>query len=463
MNANGVIGGDIGARPAPRRVLSRLKRVFVLQLALIAATTALGVLAAGFIAEQVLVNRALVGEAEYFWKHRARDADFPLPDTLNLQSWISSREPAEIPPVLATLPLGQERLVVDGDERIVHVSERGDERLYLLFQSQTVTRLAFWFGLVPLIFVLLVMYGFAAMTYSMSRRAVSPFTRLAAAIETFDFAARDAAELDLGKLRDAPDAETRVLVDALGHFIARSQRSLERERDFTRYASHELRTPLAVISGSISTLELAPLQGAPARAVDRIRRSTRHMSDLLAALLLLARDTRAVDCDQATDVGELVEHLVGELDGIARRSGHASEVPIVVERSSALHVRASDAPLTIVLGNLLRNARTYTDAGRVVVRVEADAVAVMDTGPGLDAEERHRVFEPFYRGESATPLDGHTTTPERAEGLGLGLAIAKKTCENQGWILSVESVPGEGSTFRVAFGETRVDQTPQSR
>lgn len=447
----------------PRRVQSRLLRVFVLQLALISAATALGVLAAGYVAERVLVKRALFGEAAYFWKNRETDRGYPLPDTLNLNSYLSSDAETPLPAGMATLPLGMQRLAIDGDERIVHVSERDGERLYLLFQDETVSRLAFWFGLVPLTLVLLVMYGLAWLAYALSKRAVSPITDLAGAIETFDFGSRDASELDLAKLRKAPDAETRVLVDAIGQFIARGQASLERERNFTRYASHELRTPLAVIAGSIATLELAPLEGASARAVMRIRRTTAHMSELIGTLLLLTRER--VDPSDAcmTDVGELVDTLVAELASL----GDERSVSLHVEHADVLRVRASEATLSLVIGNLLRNAWMYTEEGQVDVIVQSDAVTVSDTGPGLDEEACLRVFEPFYRGDTGgsfnrqvsrsldTERPSGQATPareQRSEGAGLGLAIARQICGNHGWILSVDSTLDVGSIFRVCFG-----------
>jgi len=457
----------VPADPEPgkhRRVQSRLLRVFVLQLALISVATALGVLAAGYVAERVLVKRALYGEAAYFWKNREGNHAFPLPDTLNLNSYLSSDTVTPLPAGLDTLPMGMQRIAIDGDERIVHVSERSGERLFLLFQDETVSQLAFWFGLVPLTLVLLVMYGFAWLAYALSKRAVSPITELAGAIETFDFGSRDASELDLAQLRNAPDSETRVLVDAIGQFIARGQASLERERNFTRYASHELRTPLAIIAGSVSTLELASLAGAPARAVERIRRTTRHMSELIGTLLLLTRGRVDPADTGVTDVGKLVDTLVAELASL----GNERNVSLHVDHREMLGVNASEATLSLVVGNLLRNAWTYTEEGRVDVIVEIASVTVRDTGPGLDEEASLRVFEPFYRGDTGAsvnrpakgPLDSSITSAAaadsmrgRREGSGLGLAIARQICGNHGWTLSVDSTVGVGSIFRVDFAK----------
>ena len=157
--------------------------------------------------------------------------------------------------------------------------------------------LAFYFGVVPLILVLLTMYGFAFFAYVLSKQAVSPITRLASVIENFDLNKRDANELNLASLDQSSNSETEILANALDHFVQRSSASIERERNFTRYASHELRTPLAVIQGSASSLELLELDGAPARAVQRIKRTSRQMGDLLNTLLILAREEKSSDSD----------------------------------------------------------------------------------------------------------------------------------------------------------------------
>lgn len=417
---------------------SRLLLFFVLQLALISLVTITGVLAASIVAERVLVNKALVGEAEYFWTRRLASPEFALPNTLNLQSFISSDELTSLPTSLEGLELGQQRVDIDGDDRIVHVSERNGERLYLLFQDETVTALAFWFGVLPLTFVLLIMYSLAWLTYYLSKRAVSPMTRLAAVIERFDFENRDASELDLTGLENARDTESLVLMDALQQFIKRSKASIERERTFTRYASHELRTPLAVIQGSLSSLELMPLEGAPARAVARMKRTVRHMTSMLEALLMLAREGRAAEQASPVDVNALLDREVAEL----LEFEEPKSIELTVHHEERLSVLTDDSSLSILFGNLLRNAWRYTAAGHIDVYIRAHSVSVKDSGRGMDENVAARVFEPFYRGERESDV-----TP----GQGLGLAIAGKICENHGWLISVQSVSEQGSEFLISF------------
>jgi len=99
--------------------------------------------------------------------------------------------------------------------------------------------------------------------------------------------------------------------------------------------------------------------------------------------------------------------------------------------------------LRIVLGNLIRNAYMYTQQGQVDVTIMANSISVSDTGPGLTEEEQRRIFEPFYRCDESG-----------GNGVGLGLALVKSTCDNFSWELRVDSDTGKGSVFTVGFGNS---------
>jgi len=426
------------------RVQSRLLRVFLLQLVLISVATVIGVFTASLIFERLLIKKALLGEAEFFWDHRADSADFSLPQTLNLAAYLSSDREKPVPLSYRALDLGQHRVDMEGQRQIVHVSERNGERLYLLFDGGTVSNLAFYFGVLPLIFVLLTMYGFAFFAYVLSKQAVSPITRLASVIERFDLNKREANELNLASLDQSSNSETEILANALNHFVQRSSASIERERNFTRFASHELRTPLAVIQGSVSSLELLKLDGAPARAVQRIKRTSRQMGDLLNTLLLLAREEKDSDSENAApiNVNDLADTLLAQLAVVHSDKNNQSDI---VHRRH-LFVKAPESVLSIVLGNLIGNSFSYTSNGNIEVIVDSNKIIVADTGVGMNADTINQAFEPFYRADMESAAAQH-----QGQHQGLGLAIVKHSCSNYGWDIQLESEQGAGTRVTISF------------
>ena len=308
--------------------------------------------------------------------------------------------------------------------------------------------LAFYFGVVPLILVLLTMYGFAFFAYVLSKQAVSPITRLASVIENFDLNKRDANELNLASLDQSSNSETEILANALDHFVQRSSASIERERNFTRYASHELRTPLAVIQGSASSLELLELDGAPARAVQRIKRTSRQMGDLLNTLLILAREEKSSDSDSATplNVNDLADTLLAQLSVVHSDKNNDSNI----SHRGQLRVQAPESVLSIVLGNLLGNAFSYTSNGSIQVTVDSNKILVADTGVGMDTNTIDQAFEPFFRADAENGTYQNTGQSD-GQHQGLGLAIVKHSCQNYGWEIELESEQGSGTRVTIRF------------
>ncbi|MFL6607693.1 MAG: sensor histidine kinase, partial [Pseudomonas sp.] len=94
--------------------------------------------------------------------------------------------------------------------------------------------------------------------------------------------------------------------------------------------------------------------------------------------------------------------------------------------------------LTAVMGNLLRNALHYTDQGFIRVSLTATGFVVEDSGVGIPEEKREAMFEPFVRGNE-----------KRGEGLGLGLSLVQRICENQDWTVSLSTMEPNGCRFEV--------------
>ncbi|MGM0562910.1 MAG: sensor histidine kinase [Pseudomonadota bacterium] len=419
---------------------SKLVRVFVIQVALISAVTVAGIYAAKVMLEDVLVREALKGEAAHYWQRREQNPDAAMPDTLNLLGYLAPVDrPASsnVPSAIAALPPGLHRARIDGKEPIIYIEDRGSQRLFLIFDEDSVSHLALLFGVVPLAAVLIVLYLLAWLAYRQSRKAVSPVVHLASVVEAMDFRDGHWHQLDAAAAEFAGNVEVDSLVSALNHFIARLEAFVERERHFTRDASHELRTPIAVLRSALEVIE-RKYGGEGDKTIARMNRTLKDMEALIETLLLLARDESERLTETVVSLNRLVEEDIEALKLIHR----GKPLDVVVEERSPLQVLAPEKVVSILVGNLLRNAFNYTPEGTIKVIIGDQWLEVSDSGVGMSHQQLEAVTEPFYRGGQLADSPGH----------GLGMAIVKRLCQRYRWRLSVTSSIGEGTQVRIHFG-----------
>ena len=425
--------------PMPGGITGKLIRVYLLQMLFISVITVLGVVVAAIIVEKVMVRYALEDEAKHYWKHLAQNPGHSVPNTDNLLGFLAVEgDFSKVPVAFHNVKPGFGREPYKGREPIVYVEDKGQLRLFLVFDEDNVGQLSFYFGIVPLSLALLVIYLSAWLAYRSSQRSLSPMVSLAQTMRHFDLRKHDLDALPLDDYtRLGVEDEVRVLADSLHKFTERLKQQLQREQEFTRDVSHELRTPLAVIRGSLEMLEKHPLTGPQQRAVNRINTTSRDMLSLIETLLLLARDSDAGSArHEEMVVNDVAKLLIEQIEVTHNRDQH---VVIELEASALLTVTAPGQAVGIVLGNLLRNACNYTPDGKVVVSIDGQSVSIRDTGAGIDQEALARVQQPFERGTST------------GSGYGLGLDIVKRLCERYRWDLSIQSVAGQGTVVRVGF------------
>lgn len=272
--------------------------------------------------------------------------------------------------------------------------------------------------------------------YLLVRRALAP-------IDQITRTARRISAEDLSRRLNLPATNDEVgrLAATFDDMLARLDQAFHRERQFTADASHELRTPLAAMQAILSVtraqrrtpedyeLALADL----ADETDRLRGLTED-------LLRLARgETQPSGAREKIDLSTLLCDVADSLRPLAEAKGLAltSDVP------AGLALTGDSDALIRLFVNLLDNAVKYTERGGVTVSGRADVdglrVVVADTGIGIPAEHLPHLFDRFYRVDK-----GRTE-----HGTGLGLAIAQQITRAHGGALTVDSVPGVGTTFTV--------------
>lgn len=419
------------------RVRAWLGRAFMLQVSLISFAAVVGVFMASALLERGLIRAALADEVRHFWQQRDANAEFQLPNTRNLRGYFDDGAPAE----LQALQPGYHDWKKDGLDFTVNVTERDGRRLYLVFDRSNVNRLAAYYGLVPLAGVLLLLYVSAWLAFHRLRRAVSPMIALARKVRELD---ADPANIERLQSLEVPvdaDEEVRELTGALLRYSQRLALFLERERQFTRDASHELRSPLTVIRMAASLLLEDPdLPPARRRTAERIQRACQDMEALTHAFLLLARESETGLPMEALCVNDVVA------EEMERAKLLAAEKPVRAELRAThrVYLEAPEQVVSILLGNLLRNAFSYTDAGEVVVEIGAGTVRIRDTGAGMAEDRIEAMFRPFVRGEDS-----------RRGGHGVGLTIVRRLSDRFGWPLQVASQPGVGTTIDITFPASR--------
>jgi len=226
---------------------------------------------------------------------------------------------------------------------------------------------------------------------------------------------------------------------------ARRSEELAALRDsLVAVVSHELRTPLTSITGYLEMLEedagnLTPQQNA---YLGIVRRGSERLMALVEELLLVVEADRGLlhVQDDVVDVPTLVDDTVES----ARPAADARTIVLRAEHGTSGAVVADHRRLSQLLDNLVSNAIKFTpDGGRVVVRSGRRdgqlVLEVTDTGDGIAAEDRERLFDPFFRAREATV--------NAVPGTGLGLTIAKAIVDAHHGALEVDS-SGEGTTFR---------------
>lgn len=417
----------------------RIIIAFALMSALVAGAFAMGIVATVHLVEEKLISAGLGGDLQRLllmdnmseWSHR------PEPDQL----FYFSGGPGdfELPRDLRHLGAGfhevfREQLSYHAMVEIV------DGRHYVLLQDQSdfEERERVLFAVVLVGFVLSLALA-VFLGWVLARKVMAPVVRLARQVRHRDQLlglapplAPDYAADEVGELAVAFDAT-----------LGRLRKALNRERLFTSDVSHELRTPLMVLASSCELLLENPGIDQRGRAqVERIARACEEMRELVQTFLMLARaQHEAAGMSPQVTLQQVTEDLLG----LWREPIEAKGLQLILEPGQPLPMRYNATLLHAVMGNLLRNALHYTDSGFIRLTLLPTGFLVEDSGVGIPEEKREAMFEPFVRGSE-----------NRGEGLGLGLSLVQRICENQGWSVSLTTREPTGCRFQVELSPISV-------
>lgn len=243
------------------------------------------------------------------------------------------------------------------------------------------------------------------------------------------------------------------LAATLNQMMARLERSFAALRRFTADASHELKTPLTVVRAGVERAITRPnLPQETLAGLEETLQEVNRMTELLESLLTLARadEGRAELHREPVDLRTIMEEAEETAELLAEQAGVTVELRMPAE---PVVFPADRSRLRQLILNLVENAVKYTPrGGRVSVELGKSnggvVLTVADTGIGIAPGDLPHIFDRFWRVDQA-----RTRTSERP-GVGLGLAITKWIAEAHGGTIDVQSRPGRGTTFTVAFPES---------
>jgi signal transduction histidine kinase len=253
-----------------------------------------------------------------------------------------------------------------------------------------------------------------------------------------------------GNLRYRVKVTTRDEVGALGKsfnsMAANLEKSEQSRRRLISDVTHELRTPLTIIDGTVEGI-LDGVFPADKEHLDTIREQSRLLTHLAADLreISLAESGQLQLQKSEIDIKELAGKKIDQFESLAAQKN----IRLTLTAADNLpQIQADARRIDQVLTNLLSNALRHTPAGgRIEVAIRNDTeeltITVADNGEGIPAEHLPYIFDRFYRvADSRSRREG---------GAGLGLAIVKQMVEAHGGRVSVQSTPGQGTTFTVSL------------
>lgn len=254
--------------------------------------------------------------------------------------------------------------------------------------------------------VAVMIFLFASLLLRLSQSLIEPINTLKSQL--------DQHQGDPTQIFTVPEGsanEFQTLATELNEYRSEINSMMKREQAFARYASHELRTPLTVMKGSSSLLARSANTDFQIRQVKRIQEATQQMSTMVDALLGLVRYERNAD---DTPVRNISDEEFTQIVSLSQAQADEKGLCLDIQISGNPTTRATNAVLTIVLGNLIRNGIAATSHGVIYITMDQDTISIRDEG------------------------EGFSTTPH-SDGHGLGLMIVDDLCQRYGWQFSIGS------------------------
>ncbi len=384
--------------------------------------------------EQTLLNTLVGHELDKILLSYEDGEPIQLPHSAALQTYLLSQaQRQEIPSFLADLPPRiHENIENEGRSYHVAITDVHDDRLYIAFDITEIKKheLEFTFvlataGIIAPILVLVI-----AVRYI--NRVVKPVSAIAMEVSELNPDQRNVRLTGNYK-----GYEVSQIAGAINQYIERLDWFVEHEQFFTTSASHELKTPVTIIRTSVELAENIHSQSPQTiEYLQRIDRAAVKMEDIIEGLLFLARETKETFSQDFEPVS-IYDVVCSTLEDSRYLDEH-DNIELELDPANDFMVKADRAHLSIVIGNLIRNAIFHSPEGSIKVRFVDRVFSISDAGEGIPSEDLAHVFKRGFQGS----VSGNH---------GLGLYISKKICDRYHWTIHLSSTRETGTCAEVCF------------
>lgn len=376
--------------------------------------------------------------------------------------WLESPKhlATRLPPELRALSPGMHRLPQQMGQQHVLVSEILDGRLYVMYDSAVVAQQSRAFA--QALATIVAVFSLLALAFShlVARWISSPLNALTDRLSRW---APGAPHSDLGVAHEADR-----LMDAFNRVQTMVDARYADQREFSANLHHEVRTPLAVIR---SDAELILLLGAHSAATpERMLRITQAVDEITQSLestySIAYANTGLIE---TVNLQQCVQELVESYQWAAANNG----LEIRHHVDAAQNHQIARGALMTVMRNIIKNAISHAAPAVLHIQSTPQGLDFIDNGPGVRPQDLAALFERYFysrhKDQGTEKEDGTDAADQEqaTEGLyasGLGLAIAKRVCDIQGWSLQVRSpvVDGHGTCFSLYFAPVEAEHQAES-
>lgn len=370
----------------------------------------------------------LSGEARTIHQ-QVKEGESPTPKLEFVEFHETSNElPVFIRDTLASQPKRREFSAPEDKhyhlQRFEHGYLLADVSSYLVVRETKQVMLYYLFILLAIVTVIAVLVGFAA--YRIAKRLLSPLDELMGIVEQ-----APAAQLPQGFAERFQKDEIGAFATVLEQALARIKAFVQREQHFTRDVSHELRTPTTISQGAITLLKQTPLSAEQKPLVARIEQAQVQIEQSLSTLLALAREDN--NAASQTRLLPVVEQSIIQQHQLLTDK----DIELIIEIKPQQEVPIAQGPLLILLNNIIGNAFKYTVSGTITIGYDNQTLIVSDSGNGIESALQPHIFDAGIKGQDS-------------QGLGMGLSIVKRLCEQFSIVYQVRS-SAQGTDFSFVF------------